>query len=195
MGFKEILAQGLIDGIGGFIDSIVNQIDEQSEYAVTKELLNMHEENLEKIKLLLETIGGDGKFEEFGDADELWSWAILISSIVSGIDLEDSEFEELREIRDAAYADLITSWKQTKAFLKSDVCLYLLNKMENKENISNVGVAIDNLFNDIATLSYNKNGLFAKRKLKKMINFYSETAYMECNIYKIIIATVRNTLE
>lgn len=193
MNIKDILAQGLIDGVGEFFDSIVEQINEQTEQSLDA-TLDMYEETLKEIQELLKTIGGDGKFDKFDDVGELCGWTLIVASVVSGKGLEETEFESLRQIRDNSFDNLFDSWKQARVFLESEICSSPLTILENKLGMSDLDVILDSFFDDVLALSYIDKGIFAIRKTRKMIQLYSKRVYMACEIYGMLINVMRNVL-
>ena len=194
MGIREILSQGLKDGVEGFFDSIIEQVNEQSEQSVD-EILDKCEEALEEIQELLETIGANGKFDKFDNVHELCGWTLIVASMVSGKGLDDAESEEIRKIRDNSFNDLFNRWKQTRAFLESGVCRPALIILESKIGISNLDMILDSFYEDISVLPYSEKGIFAIRKTRKIIQPYSERVYVVCEIYGKLINVMRNTLK
>lgn len=189
MDIREILAQGLKDGVGGFFDSVIEQINEKSEQSI-EEVFDECEKALEEIKKLLEIIGGTGKFEKFDDVDELYVWALLVASLVSGIKLEETNAESMQE-----FNDLFDRWIEARAFLESGVCKPGLIILEKKVGMPNMNVILDSFYEDISTLPYKKKGLFAIRITKKLIQPYSERVYIVCEMYGKLINIMREMLQ
>ena len=196
MDIKDILVQGLKDGVGQFFDSVADQIQEQS-----KASLNMYYETLKEIEALLEKIGGHGKFDKnFKRADDICGFAYFTALIVSGQDIEGAEFQNALEgLEDNSlkdyFCDLYYRWEQTKVFVESGAFKSLVLEIEGlipflgSLFMTSLTEECDAYFESILTLIMldDSKGLFATRKMKKKISPYSEKMYSVCTTYSFII--------
>lgn len=193
MDFKEILTQGLKDGVGGFFNSVVDQINEQAEQSKEEifEILDMCTDCLAEIQQLLKTIGADGKFDkDMKGVNEIYSWALLIAAVVDGQEMKNQLWAN---IKDENFQNLCERWELTKTFFESVLWKKLEIMTPSTSIFSFEGKLSEEctaFYNNISNLSYVERGLFAVRKIKKKIEPFSKRLSGVCAYYTVEIVLI-----
>lgn len=171
MGFKEILAESFWDGVNQFVDSALVKMEEKNKEDLEAELVKQ-EKILELVDALLESIGSNGKFgKDLKDKDDIWDMSMLYAIILSGKEIEDTEFADVKDYMDDVLNDLCIQWKESVMFLDT-----LIQDARNK-NMTLPFMANDTLenacnkfYNEILELQDFDGGIFSTRKFKKEIS-------------------------
>lgn len=120
MDMKEILKQSLRDGVNQFIDSTINQLGEEEEPSF-EELLQESMSTLALVMELLTHQGGvAGKFDkDLKTKDDIWYSVMILAIILSGTDVEDTVFGDMKDTFDFEQLDELSfHWERAKIFFK-----------------------------------------------------------------------------
>lgn len=192
MGFKEILAESFWDGVNQFVDSVVGKIEEKSKEDLEEEL-EKQEKILELVSALLETIGSNGKFDkDLKDKDDIWDMSMLYAIILSGKDIEDTEFADVKDYMDESLKDLCIQWEESVIFLDALIQdarnkNMMLPFMEN-ETLEN---ACNKFYKEILELKNFEGGIFATKKFKKEISHHTGYLSAVCTGYILNIQMLK----
>lgn len=193
MDMKEILKQSLRDGVNQFIDSTINQFDEQSAPPFEMQLKE-HLDTLEQVQDFLSM--SRYVIKHFNkNFDAIWEAAMWRAVVLNGNDVESMEFEEINNLFQqhyGEYSDLSGRWNQAKIFLTN------LRNDETKEYHKYLSVSRDlseecRIF--YYTMLYLKDwhgGFFItkKRAFKKHIDHCLTGIYSACLHYQDVITYV-----
>lgn len=198
MEMKEILKQSLRDGVNQFIDSTINQLNEEEEPSFEECL----EESVDTLSTIMGILSGMGAVRKFDKdykrlkKDALWSYAMLQAVICKGACLEDyvvdlSDEEELQAFSDLQ--DLSIRWERAKDFLNNlkDVGYFQKDfaSLIKEDLVEECNIFYDN----ISQLENWKGGIFSTRKLRKQISQYSFRLYSVCSGYMMCISFQNNS--